>query len=428
VAPVLDVVGIGFGPSNLALAIAISEHNASASYDRHLTARFLEKRKDFGWHQGMLLEDATMQVSFLKDLATLRNPCSSFSFISYLQDRGRLVDFINHKTMFPSRIEFHDYLEWAAARFKGIVEYGVDVIDVRPVTHDGKVAELETIGVVAENGRRIIQKARNIVIATGITPSMPSGVKRTERVIHSSELLDVLGRGIGTPHNIVVIGAGQSAAEVTAYLYSRFREAKIFTVYERYGYSPADDSPFANQVFDPTAVDDYYYAPPEIQRKFYEYHSNTNYSVVDPPLIDKLYGLAYQEKVTGRRRLETLRMSRVTQFTPVPEGALLKIESGLDGTRRELAADLTVCATGYDPMNSTGLLTGVLDLCQRDADGRFDISRDYQISTGEHVVAGIYTAGGTEHTHGLSSSLLSNVSVRAGEILAAITKSTPTPK
>ena len=64
----------------------------------------------------MLIEDATMQVSFLKDLVTMRNPTSAFSFVSYLHERGRLVDFINHKTLFPLRIEFHDYLEWAARR------------------------------------------------------------------------------------------------------------------------------------------------------------------------------------------------------------------------------------------------------------------------------------------------------------------------
>jgi L-ornithine N5-oxygenase len=29
---VLDVVGVGFGPSNLALAIAIAEHNAGAGW------------------------------------------------------------------------------------------------------------------------------------------------------------------------------------------------------------------------------------------------------------------------------------------------------------------------------------------------------------------------------------------------------------
>ena len=51
---------------------------------------------------GMLLDDATMQVSFLKDLVTMRNPTSDFSFLSYLHERGRLVDFINHKIAVPA--------------------------------------------------------------------------------------------------------------------------------------------------------------------------------------------------------------------------------------------------------------------------------------------------------------------------------------
>jgi L-ornithine N5-oxygenase len=33
---------------------------------------------------------------------------------------------------------------------------------------------------------------------------------------------------------------------------------------------------------------------------------------------------------------------------------------------------------------------------------------------------GIYLQGGTEHTHGITSSLLSNTAVRAAEILASI--------
>ncbi|CAM5522064.1 lysine N(6)-hydroxylase/L-ornithine N(5)-oxygenase family protein [Streptomyces tanashiensis] len=112
--PVYDVVGVGFGPANLALAIAVEEYNEQAAPGEELTAVFLEKQPNFGWHRGMLLPDATMQVSFLKDLATMRNPLSRFGFVPYLHDRGRLVDFINHKMLFPTREEFHDYLQWAA--------------------------------------------------------------------------------------------------------------------------------------------------------------------------------------------------------------------------------------------------------------------------------------------------------------------------
>ncbi|MFB7510754.1 SidA/IucD/PvdA family monooxygenase, partial [Streptomyces broussonetiae] len=100
---VYDIVGVGFGPANLALAIAIEEHNETVAPDQRLTAAFLEKQPSFGWHRGMLIEGATMQVSFLKDLATMRNPNSRFSFVSYLHDKGRLVDFINHKVLYPTR-------------------------------------------------------------------------------------------------------------------------------------------------------------------------------------------------------------------------------------------------------------------------------------------------------------------------------------
>ncbi|WP_397544969.1 SidA/IucD/PvdA family monooxygenase [Saccharopolyspora pogona] len=47
-----DVLGIGFGPSNLALAIAIEEHNRTASAADRLNGAFFERQAAFGWHQG----------------------------------------------------------------------------------------------------------------------------------------------------------------------------------------------------------------------------------------------------------------------------------------------------------------------------------------------------------------------------------------
>ena len=54
----------------------------------------------------MMLDGAKMQISFLKDLATLRNPSSTYSFISYLHAHGRLATFVNLSTFTPSRVEF----------------------------------------------------------------------------------------------------------------------------------------------------------------------------------------------------------------------------------------------------------------------------------------------------------------------------------
>lgn len=97
-----DLIGIGFGPSNVALAIALSEHNARVGRQEAVTAHFFERQPAFGWHRGMLIDDATMQVSFLKDLVTLRDPSSEYTFLRYLQSRGRLIDFVNGKNLFRS--------------------------------------------------------------------------------------------------------------------------------------------------------------------------------------------------------------------------------------------------------------------------------------------------------------------------------------
>src|ERR1700752_2165253 len=79
-------------------------------FDRHwpITAEFVEAKPELGWHTGMRIPGATMQISFLKDLVTQRNPQSTFTFLNYLTERGRLTEFINYKTFFPSRLEFHD--------------------------------------------------------------------------------------------------------------------------------------------------------------------------------------------------------------------------------------------------------------------------------------------------------------------------------
>src|SRR3954469_11801573 len=123
--PIYDVVGVGFGPSNLALAIALAEHNAGPG--EPVTAHFLERQPRFGWHRGMLIDTATMQVSFLKDLVTMRNPTSGFSFLNY-------------KNLFPLRVEFHDYFEWAAAKVDDVVSYGTEVVSVQPVYDGPEVA------------------------------------------------------------------------------------------------------------------------------------------------------------------------------------------------------------------------------------------------------------------------------------------------
>ncbi|WP_340377419.1 SidA/IucD/PvdA family monooxygenase [Streptomyces sp. SS7] len=129
--PVHDILGVGFGPSDPALAIAVREHNEQVPDTDRLGIVFVEKQDRFGWHRGMPTDGATRQVS-LNDLATMRNPGSWYGFPACLHDERRLSDFINDRSFFPSRAEFHDHLEWAAVDFTDQVAYGENAESVSP--------------------------------------------------------------------------------------------------------------------------------------------------------------------------------------------------------------------------------------------------------------------------------------------------------
>ena len=71
----------------------------------------------------MLLPQARMQISFLKDLATLRDPRSPTTFLNYLHTPDRLLQFINRGSSTPSRREYADYLGWVS---RYVQERGVE--------------------------------------------------------------------------------------------------------------------------------------------------------------------------------------------------------------------------------------------------------------------------------------------------------------
>ncbi|WP_406281558.1 lysine N(6)-hydroxylase/L-ornithine N(5)-oxygenase family protein [Embleya sp. NBC_00896] len=419
---IYDVVGIGFGPSNLSLAIALEEHQANER-TRPVTAAFFERQPAFGWHRNMLLPSTTMQISFLKDLATFRNPVSRFSFISYLHTSGRLPQFVNTQDFFPTRQEFHQYLEWAESSVTDRVSYGSEVTSIRPPrgigAGDAEHLEIEVRDV--HSGATRLVRARNVTVSTGLVPRMPKGVERDERVWHSSEFLAKFRRMDPAGLNsVAVVGAGQSAAEIARFLYDSLPHARVSAILPAYGYSVADDTPFANQVFDPGAVDEYYFGSDQTREAFWRYHKNTNYSVVDDEVIRDLYRRSYEEEVRSSRRLFFLNLTRVNEVKRSGDETRVSLHSLLDDGARELDVDALVFATGYDSMEPSGLLGDLDRHCLRDEAGRHRVGRDYRLVTNPELPCGIYLQGGTEHSHGLTSSLLSNIAVRSGEIADSI--------
>lgn len=408
-----ETLGIGFGPANLALAIALKEQGDGGS------ARFVERQSGFGWHQGMLLEDATLQVSFLKDLVTMRNPRSQLTFVNYLHGKGRLVDFINARTFYPLRVEYNDYLTWAASHVSEMVDYSSEAITVDPIYDgSGNIVELELVVRDSVASRRL--RTRNLVLGMGSAAKLPAGVCSDGRIRHSSQTLQLVDDLRGKAKRLVVVGSGQSAAEVAAYFHRSFPDAEVYAVMSRFGYSVADDSAFTNRIFDPASVSTFYEAPPPVRTALLAYHANTNYSVVDADLIADLFRRVYRERVTGKARLHVMNTSRVNILASTTAGIDVEIVNVASGGAQTVSADAIVFATGYKPIEPLAILGELANHCTVDDLGRPRIGRDFRILTDDRVHCAIYLQGPTEYSHGLSSTLLSNSAVRAGEIAGSI--------
>lgn len=415
---VVDILGIGFGPTNLSLAIAIEEYNQILPREQRLTSRFLDAKEAFSWHSGMLLPNATMQISFLKDLVSLRTPISPYTFVNYLHEKQRLSDFINLKTFFPSRKEFHDYLLWAAKRISIPVSYGVAAKHIEWRTDRFEVRAARTVGADASIETVF---ARNIVFGMGYRPVMPEGVVASARIFHNQNLLASLETLPSRPNTrFLVVGAGQSAAEVVAYLHETYGDAEVHASLRRFGYSPSDDTPYVNRIFDPASVDEFYTAPQALKKQLLTYHWPTNYSAVDADLINDLYRREYDETISGARRLHVHRTTEVEQIDEDSDGVTVTLRDIGDRHSTRLKVDAIVFATGFQPFDLRNLLGSGIDT-ETAFDGCLPIvNRNYSLDV-PGLSGRIYLNGGVQHSHGLTSSLLSNVAIRSADILEAIT-------
>ncbi|KAA1113151.1 hypothetical protein PGT21_022854 [Puccinia graminis f. sp. tritici] len=229
-----DLIGIGFGPANLSLSVRLAEQALNntllhpqllktpsadqPTLSRHLRTCFIDSNHRFRWHPGMMIDGSRMQISFLKDLVTLRNPCSPLSFLNYLHCHDRLVDFINRATFTPTRLEFADYLAWVARRVDSSssspsprgktdppsnlnsidVCYGERVVSVQGVRGTtGDIEFLRVSSTKASNGAIQQYLCRNLVISVGGTARVPrpfqeigfESSKKPCYVLHTSTFL-----------------------------------------------------------------------------------------------------------------------------------------------------------------------------------------------------------------------------------------------
>src|SRR3954453_11701452 len=187
--PHLSCVGVGVGPANLSLASLMS-------VQRELRGLFLERRPEFGWHDGQQVPGAGLQVSMLKDLVSLTDPTSPFSFLAYLHDQGRIYHYLNAKFEAVPRMEFRNYLAWAAARNPNVV-FGEEVLSI----------DFDTVFRIQTNRRELT--ADHVSVGVGNQPWVPPTGRpflADPRVFHVSEFTSAATEVTG--QRVAVIGGG----------------------------------------------------------------------------------------------------------------------------------------------------------------------------------------------------------------------------
>lgn len=427
-----DVIGIGFGPANLALAVCLEEASEEPG-GRDLTRLFLEAKPQAVWHPGLLLEDSLIQISVLKDLATVRNPRSYFTFLNYLKAKGRLFEFLNLRDLFPTRIEFNDYLCWVAGELRERVRYGREVTALEPIHGvDGAIDLLRVVTRSIASGKSESYLARNVVVATGGSPITPPGVHLTPggRAFHANEFLHRMRKDFPdkqAPYRFVVVGSGQSGAELFCYLMNHYPNADVTAAIRRYAYKPVDDSDFTNEIFFPQMVDFLYDLPDEKRQIVLDQCKDVNYAVVDMALIRKIYRCLYQEKVEGKNRARIRPFLQLTALTERPESVVAHFEHLLAEQPLQIEADAVVVATGYTWKREHPLLASLAPYIVRSPKGSYKIERDYRLATEPLFRPRLYLQGFAEDTHGSSEPVLSLLPVRAGDIVKSMSAAAPAP-
>lgn len=313
-----DHIGVGFGPANLALCISLYENERARAAGFSMC--FLEKQTEFAWHPALLLPGAQLQVSPLKDLATMRDPTSSCTFLNFLHEEGRLMQYINREEKVPSRREWSAYLAWAAKRMESYVRYGRQVVDIVPMEENGVFSHyrIECEHVVTKQRESFF--SRNVSLAVGGWANVPfvfnsmykySSDEALSRVVHASTFLPQMTklapflRGKTKPLRFAVIGGGQSAAEILCYLRNQFAQADLDMIFRASALVPSDDSPFVNAAaFDPSSVSTFWESTARQRAAQLAEFKRTNYSVVRHDLLCHVYEMVYDQDIDYREPME----------------------------------------------------------------------------------------------------------------------------
>lgn len=388
---IYDIAGIGIGPFNLGLA-------ALCAPIQSLKTIFLEAQPEFNWHAGMLLPGSTLQVSYLADLVTLADPCSSFTYLNFLRKQGRLLQFGIHENNVITRREYNRYCRWVCTQLPNL-QFNWRVTDIS-YQEDRQYYLITGMHPLTGASRRIM--ARHVVIGVGTQPYIPDFAEPLlgDQILHSSQYLKYQ-TALSRSKKVVVVGSGQSAAEIFydllqagpasgQHLSWMTRSPRFYAM---------EHTKLSFEMATPAYID-HFYRLSETRKPITIRQQDTLYKGINYQLINAVYDRLYELMTEGMSVPVTL-MTNVILKEIHPSkmrGWMLRFHHEEQEQSFDLEVEHIILATGYKT-KIPPFLKSIQHLIRYDAQGNFDITRKYAIDA-HHT---LFVQNAEMHTHGFTA-------------------------
>ncbi|HEX5153919.1 MAG TPA: SidA/IucD/PvdA family monooxygenase [Parafilimonas sp.] len=401
---IYDFAGIGLGPFNLGLA-ALSHHL------KNMDSIFLDEKKEFNWHPGMLLEYATLQVPFYADLVTLADPCNPFSYLNFLKAQNRLFKFAIRDDNYVFRIEYNEYCRWVVKQLSNIqFSSRVDTVDFD---------DQDKHFILSTARRRYT--ARKIVLGTGTRPFIPDfiNIGQHKNIIHSSSYL-FHKEALSKHQSIILIGSGQSAAEIFYDLLQNWHHGdKRIAWYTRSDrIFQMDTSPFCCELSTPDYIRHFFSLPVQKKASILKEQACL-YKGINNNLLKQIYDLLYMKMIQQQDRLICIKSNCMLRNIHQFKNNVYKADLYNEQTAGRFTdqADCMILATGYT-YAIPDFIAPVKEMINFDEQGHYNVAANYSIDKTNNR---IFVQNAELHTHGFNTPDLSLGPYRNGIILNSIT-------
>lgn len=337
--PVLDFIGIGLGPFNLGLACLLEPV-------KNLSGLFLDARAEFNWHPGILLDSTRLQTPHTADLVTMADPTSRFSFLNYAKQQGQLYSFCIRENIFLLRREYNRYCQWASRELHN-VQFNRRVVQLRYLEQEQQY--LVKAQCCITNAYHYY-RCRKLVLGTGTLPHWPqaaNGVRH--KAIHSSDYL-TYKPALLNKRNIVVVGSGQSAAEI---FYDLLRQSpahhyQLHWLTRSAQFAPLEYNKLTLELSSPDYLTYFSSLAPQQRRQLLASQTHL-YKGINRDLLDAIFDCLYEQKLAGNAiaKLNANAELRAAEFHGMSQTFTLDFYQRQEQKEFSLQCDAVILATGY---------------------------------------------------------------------------------